>query len=315
LEVAARLLLRSEGVASSAIEGVRAPVADVAVARAEPAAVGETAAWVADNLAVVDEAVADTAPLTTERLHGWHTRLMRHGSLAADLVGSWRDRLVWVGGANPLVARHVGTPPDLVDGCMADLIAFANGSELDAVSTAALVHAQFETIHPFADGNGRLGRVLVGWVLARRIPVRVPPPVSLVMARDIGGYLSGLHLFQDGRIDLWVRWFAEAVEAAAGRARVALGTVREVVAGWDDAVAPLRADAAARRLVPFLLEHPALTTGSVRGLLDVSAPTARTALDELTRLGVLVDLGPIPAGPGRPSRWWVAQSVLDLLGP
>jgi len=85
---------------------------------------------------------------------------------------------------------------------MDDLVAYANTDHFDPVTHAALLHAQFETIHPYGDGNGRLGRILIGWVLARRRLVdKLPPPISVLIARDPGGYISGLHLFRDGSVD------------------------------------------------------------------------------------------------------------------
>lgn len=315
LEVAARLLLRAEGVASSAIEGLRLPNAEVALARVDPGGASETAAWVADNLQVVDDALDARGPLTERRLLAWHRRLMAHGGLPAADVGAWRDQLVWVGGANPLVAAHVGPPAELVASTMADLVAFVARDDLDPVTHAAIAHAQFETIHPFVDGNGRLGRILVTWLLAHRVPTPVPPPVSLVFARDVGGYLSGLRLYQEGHVDAWVRWFAEAVTAASVRSRAAFDAVADLTVEWVDATAGLRADSVARRLLPHLVDQPVLSVALVADLLDVSAPAARNGLAALEHLGVVDDLGSIASGPGRPTRWWAATAVLDLLSP
>jgi hypothetical protein len=94
---------------------------------------------------------------------------------------------------------------------MDDLSTFIARDDRDGVTQAALAHAQFETIHPFADGNGRLGRVLIGRILSHRSGVAVPPPVSLIFARDVGGYGDGLTLFRQGLLDHWVQWFAECV--------------------------------------------------------------------------------------------------------
>ena len=69
---------------------------------------------------------------------------------------------------------------------MEDLVAFANEDRLDPVTQAAVLHAQFESIHPYGDGNGRIGRILIGWVLCHRLDLTVPPPVSLIIARDPG---------------------------------------------------------------------------------------------------------------------------------
>ncbi|HVE46431.1 MAG TPA: Fic family protein [Acidimicrobiales bacterium] len=322
LEVVARLLLRSEGLASSAIEGLRASAADVALAEAA-AAEGlrsddddDVASWVADNLAVVTDALAEEGTVDAARLFAWHERLMRHAPAIDPVhVGAWRDRLGWVGGSSPLTAVHVAVPPGAIDALMEDLFVFIRRDDLDAVTQAAVAHAQFETIHPFADGNGRIGRVLISWILSRRIGVRVTPPVSLEFARDIGGYQSGLTLYRQGEIDTWVAWFADAVSRSARRAAEVLEAVGEVQERWEQAAQRLRADSAARRLLPLLPAHPVLSAGTVASLLGVSLQAARNALAELAAVRVLAEVDQVPNGRGRPRRWWVTPELLELVGP
>src|SRR5947208_7590521 len=115
-EPVARLLLRAEGVASSAIEGIRAPVAEVAAAELDEANAGGTAAWVADNLATVIEALAsaEATPLDAELLHSWHRRLMRHGTLEPSMVGAFRNAQGWISGTSPLDAAYVPPPPEAI---------------------------------------------------------------------------------------------------------------------------------------------------------------------------------------------------------
>src|SRR5439155_14605769 len=100
------------------------------------------------------------------------------------------------------------------------------------VTAAALVHAQFETIHPFADGNGRIGRLLISWMLHERLGIAVPPPISVAFLRDIGGYLSGLTLFRTVGPAEWVRWFARTVEYSATSANATLAAVADLIASW-----------------------------------------------------------------------------------
>ncbi len=210
----ARLLLRAEGVASSYVEGVQAPLAQVAAAEFDPS-VGESAAWIADNAAATLAAIeeAGQAPLDAQTLHRWHRRLMAGAShLPEHQIGAWRELPGWIGGTSPLDAAVVVPPPELIASLMADVIEFANRTDVDPVTQAAVAHAQFELIHPYADGNGRVGRILIAWVLTRRLNLATPPPVSVRIATDRGGYLSGLVLFRLGQIDPWVAWFAEIVE-------------------------------------------------------------------------------------------------------
>lgn len=315
-EVAARLLLRSEGLASSAIEGLRAPVAEVALAeavgdRAEP---GGVALWVADNLAVITEALATPAPLAVEQILGWHRRLMRHDSaLAAHHVGAWRDRVGWIGGSNPRMAVHVGAAAEDIPGLMDDLLDFIARDDLDSITAAAIAHAQFETIHPFADGNGRIGRALVGWMLHDRLGVRYPPPVSLEMARDVGGYQAGLTLFRQDEADHWISWFAHAVETAATSSAQVLVQVADLQAEWRRALADLRVDAAARRLCEELPSHPVVSALTAARILGVSRQAAANAIAVLQRRGVLDPLGSPAPGRNPREHWWAATRLLTLL--
>jgi len=217
-------------VASSYIEGVGAPLADVAAAELDPT-VGEAAAWVADNLAAVRGAIDDAhgGPLDLGTVHGWHRTLMAgSGHLPAHLVGVPRDLQGWIGGTSPLDAVLVTAPPGDIAPLLDDLIAFANRTDVDAVTQAAVAHAQFEVIHPYADGNGRAGRVLAGWVLTPRLTLVSPPPVSVRIAADPGGYLSGLTLYRLGDVDPWVRWFADVVRAAGETAITLVGDVTDL---------------------------------------------------------------------------------------
>lgn len=150
-EALARLLLRAEGVASSYVEGVRAPAAEVVAAELQLDA-GESAVWVADNTAAIFEAIGHAharSPLNVEALHGWHVRLMSGAShLPGHLIGAYRDSVGWIGGTSPRDTALVVPPPELIGPLMSDLLAFANRTGLDPVTQAAVLHAQFELIHP-----------------------------------------------------------------------------------------------------------------------------------------------------------------------
>lgn len=315
-EPIARILLRTEGVASSNIEGLRAPIEAVVAAEIDDAASDSTAAWIADNLAAVTEAVgaARQTRLSVSALHRWHRQLMRHGDLPRGMVGSFRSAQGWIGGTSPIDAVYVPPPPTELRALMADLVAFANRADVDPVAQAAVLHAQFETIHPYGDGNGRLGRILVSWLLARRLDVALPPPVSVLIARDPGGYLSGLHQFREGSLDAYVGWFGDVV-MRAGDASVILGErIRDLLTEWEGRAADLRSDAAARRLVAVLPEHPVLTSRVAAEALGISERGARNALQALADRSILMPSEMRRPTPGRPSSWWVATELLRIVG-
>lgn len=311
----ARLLLRAEGVASSYVEGVRAPVAEVAIAELDQT-IGETAAWVADNLAAVLEAVgeAHVGPLTVPSLHRWHSRLMAGSShLPAHLIGAARDVQGWIGGTSPLDAALVVPPPELIAALLDDVVGFANRTDVDPVTQAALAHAQFELVHPYADGNGRVGRILVEWILTRRLALLSPPPISVQIARDIGGYLSGLALFRLDQADPWVRWFADVVATSGETTSRLVTAVGELRSSWKTRLAHIRSDAAARRLPALLPAHPVLDAATVARQLNISERAALGALDTLHAVGILERFSSAAAARGRPRHWWVATELLSLV--
>lgn len=311
----ARLLLRAEGVASSFVEGVRAPAAKVAAAELDPS-VGETAAWVADNLAAVLEAIgeAHAGPLTAATLHRWHRRLMAGASrLPAHLIGQTRNLQGWIGGSSPLDAVLVVPPPDLIAPLLDDLVAFTNRIDIDPVTQAAVAHAQFELIHPYADGNGRVGRILIGWILTRRLHLAIPPPISVRVADDIGGYLSGLTLFRLGQVNPWVAWFAQALTSVGDATSDLVRAVGELHARWEARLSGVRADAVAHRVTALLPAHPVVDASVVAQELGVSSRAARNALEALHEHGILESLEPPSRPRGRPRGWWVAGELLSLL--
>jgi Fic family protein len=314
-EALGRLLLRAEGIASSNIEGLRAPVEAVALAELDPAGAGTTAAWIADNLDVLWAALDDpSSSLSVDALHHWHRMLMRHGALPDDLIGRFRDRQGWIGGTSPLNAVFVPAPPDRIDALVEDLIDFVNRVDVDPIAQAAIAHAQFETIHPYGDGNGRIGRVLIGWSMRRHLGlIGAPPPVSILIARDPGGYLAGLYQFREGEVEQWVRWMASIVERSATATRDLFGAVDDVVTRWLAGVVDLRADAAARAALPVLAGRPVLNAAVLAERLEISDRAALGALTELERRGIVEPLRVPASVQGRPRRWFVARDVLDLI--
>ncbi len=320
----ARLLLRAEGLASSFIEGVAAPVADVVLAELDDRGAPSAAAWVAANLAAVTDAIdeAHSGPLSVESLCRWHRTLMTGSPTPAHHVGVLRTEQGWIGGTSPLDAHLVTPPPEVVPTLLADLVAYVNRVDVDPVSQAAIAHAQFEILHPFADGNGRVGRVLVAWILVRRLALVTPPPVSARIAVDVGGYSSGLVLFRMGDHDAWVRWFAEAVSGAGRAQQDLVASVERLQREWRERLsAPrqgsrrVRSDAAAWRVLDLLPRRLVLTGSVVAGEIGVPLKSANAALRDLVRAGILVEHGAVPgSGRGRPSRLYASAELLGLAG-
>ena len=321
-EPLARLLLRAEGVASSYIEGVTAPLIDVVLA--ESTSDRHTpAAWVAANLAAVTEAVAaaDKAALSVELLCRWHRTVMTGSPTPERYVGVIRDEQGWIGGTNPLDAALVTPPPDRLPELLADLVDFVNRDDLDPVAQAGFAHAQFELIHPFGDGNGRVGRVLVSWLLARHLHLVTPPPVSIRMAADRSGYLAGLTMFRLGMHDPWVRWFAEAVLGSGLAQRALVQHVADLQEQWRTRLASprrgraLRRDASAWTLLSLLPRQLALNANLVAEQTGQTTRAAANGLHALVEAGILVEHRVTSAQRrtrGRPALLYVSPELLAL---
>jgi Fic family protein len=321
-EALARLVLRAESVASSRIEGViiapqRLLRADVA--RADGEQPGDpTAAEVLANVDAMTYAVSDLGPITVDRLVEFHRRLLA-STRRVEFAGAIRTQQNWIGGSSfsPIGAAFVPPPAADVPALLEDLCAFANDDALPAVAQAAIAHAQFETIHPFADGNGRTGRALVHMILRRRsLVTRTLPPVSLILATHANDYVAALQATRyEGAaaspaalasIESWVSLFAWACVRATASAEAFEQRVRVIQAGWRGRVAHLRSDATALELLGHLTTAPIVTARSAQTALRVSYPTANAAIDVLVKANIIT-----PVRAVRRNRTFEARELID----
>ena len=237
-------------------------------------------------------------PLSVEMLCRWHATLMAGSPMPGGYIGVVRREQGWIGGTSPIDAALVTPPPDRLDELLADLVAYANRDDIDAVAQAGDRDAQFEIIHPFADGNGRIGRVLISWLLVRGLALVTPPPVSVRIAAERDGYLAGLTLFRLGHHDRWVQWFADVV-TGAGQAQVALvrGGRRAGASVARPAAQPRAPDARSARHAGLARPRPAAAPSRAHRI--TRRPRARpddsrrasAALGELVEAGVLTEVG------------------------
>lgn len=228
-----------------------------------------------------------------------HRRLLAGTRLEAE-GGRFREVQNWIGGSsyNPCSAAFVPPPPEHVPGLVEDLVAFCNDGSLPAVAQAAIGHAQFETIHPFVDGNGRTGRALVHLVLRRRgTAIRVLPPVSLVLATWAKSYIGGLTATRyqgspespeavEGA-NRGVAFFAEACTRAVKDASDFELRAAEIEAGWRERLGRVRAHSGTDLLVSRLVGAPVLTANSAAVLIGRSFVQTNEAISRLTEAGIL----------------------------
>lgn len=304
LESIARLLMRSEAVSSSRIEGIAPAVDKVVLAELaqeeEVRGFKESAEAVARNLQVlraVEEAFATSASVSSELLASFQAKLLGPGAKVPLGVRRIQN---WIGGSGrtPLAADFVPPPPEEVPGLLEDLCSYINGAYHGALIQTALVHAQFETIHPFADGNGRVGRALIHGTLRRRgLTTQTILPVSLVLGTWSQRYVEGLSAFRNGDDETWLRVFFEAVEQAVEQANLIGKQLVELHDEWRDTIArhrrelgltrALRTDSVEFKLLNGLPAHPILTTRSVERMYGIKPANGRKALENLKEAGIL----------------------------
>jgi Fic family protein len=306
LEGLARFLLRAESVASSMIEGLAAAPrrlmsAEVALARGADAG-DQMAVEVLGNIAAMESAVAlavTAEPLRLDDLLAIHSTLMAR-SPRPQLGGQIRVEQNWIGGSsyNPCSAAFVPPPPDHLDDLLDDLVAYVNGDDHSPLVQAALAHAQFETIHPFADGNGRTGRALIHVVLRRRglAPAYVPP-ISLVLATRSGSYVGGLTSFRhlaapdsaerSAAAVEWLRVFATATHRACLDAEHYAEQIDAMTTRWRDDLGRVRAGSGIELLLGVLPGAPVLSVESAASLIGRSKPRTTDAVNALAAAGIL----------------------------
>ncbi len=317
----ARLLLRTESIASSKVEGLQVGVRELARAEAKAALgrrVGPAALEVLSNIDAMQLAVDDAAmaPLfMTGHISAIHARLMAHLLNAPLVAGVVRTTQDWIGGNDytPCGADFVPPPPEHVLPLLEDLCDAINDDALPPLVQAALVHAQFETIHPFADGNGRTGRALVQVVLRRRgIAPGYVPPISVVLANARARYITGLTEFRNGRAEEWVEHFSAASATAARLADDYLRRVRALVEVWRDQLRTSehvpRADAAAWAVLDVLPAHPVLTAPVAAAATGRGKAPVYDAIRQLVGAGVLV-----PIGSSARNQAWEVVGLVELI--
>ena len=314
LEVLARRLLRSESVASSRIEGLVLSQRRLARAEAdEDSTRDETARSILGNVAAMEEAVAlgiRGSPLRLEDILAIHRTLML-ATTTPQIAGELRTRQNWIGGNafNPGRAVFVPPPPGRVKALMSDLIAFMSRTNVSPVVQAAIAHAQFETIHPFADGNGRVGRALIHVVLRRRgLAPRYVPPVSLVLAADARAYVSGLTVFREGRSGEWIDMFARAIGRAAEKATDLAARLADLQTAWRERSGKPRRHSSVEALIAALPAHPIITVATGQKLLGRSKQAVNAAIAALAESGVLR-----PLTLAKRNRAWEARELFDLV--
>ncbi|MGP9585625.1 Fic family protein [Micrococcaceae sp. AOP34-BR2-30] len=281
----APVLLRSEAASSSQIENLTASAravfsAELGIGRSR------NAAEIAANTRTMRAALDLAQELSTASILELHAVLMEQHK--RHTPGEWRTEPVWIGKTSdsPVGAEFVAPHHEYVPGLASDLVAFINDPTVPALLSAAVGHAQFETIHPFTDGNGRTGRALVQAMLKHRGVTRnVAVPVSAGLLADVEGYHAALTAYRTGDLDPIVRAFADASLRAVHNARQLVKDIDQIRAGWNERLTA-RKNSNAWKLLDVLARRPVLTSDLAATELGVQQPNVYPPLSTLVQDGI-----------------------------
>ena len=283
--------VRKEAVLSSQIEGTRSSLADLMLFEEDgaPGVPIDDVTEVSCYVAALDHGVKrlhEGMPLSSRLIRELHEKLMQSGRGAGKAPGEFRRVQNWVGGATPSAAELVPPPPQFVEPCVADLERFLNDvpTRHPPLVKAALAHVQFETIHPFLDGSGRVGRLLIPLLLLSDKVLQEPLLyLSLYFKVHRARYYELLsHVRRTGDWETWLEFFADAVRLSAAQAVETARAITALVAADRQRVATLG------RLTPSaMLVFTALTRRPVRSIPNICAETGQSPVTVASALGRL----------------------------
>ena len=310
VEAATFALLRAESVSSSRIEGIDVTNRRLAEAIHDAGSAKYLAREVVGNIEAMQASVAyGTAadPFTGDDILELHRRLMERAIGITE--GAYRTEQNWIGAEHvDDGVAYVPPPPAMIPELIDDLCEFINTSSTSSVVRAAIAHAQFEAIHPFVDGNGRVGRCIVSVTLRKAGGTTTVPPVSSVLLADTDRYFAALHEFQQNANPApWMTQFANATVEACARARALVADIEDLKASWRERTGA-RAGSHMVRLIELLPTLTLVTADQVAERLDIDPNQARRLLGQLEQAGIATQ-----ASDGRRNRVWRVDQMFTLL--
>ena len=306
----AAILLRTESASSSQIENLTTSAKQIALAELEESD-KSNALTAIGNVRAMEAALRLSDQIDEETILAMHRALLNHQRGFEQHAGRFRDELVWIGkdNAGPLGAEFVAPQPERVSAAVRDIIVFADRDDLPVLVQVAVAHAQFETIHPFGDGNGRTGRALAQAMLrSKGLVSHTTVPISAGLLRATGSYFEALSAFRSGDAAPIVCRFAEASRFAVVSGRSLVDHLAEQLAVSRDRLTGVRAHASAWRVLPRLVGQPIVNARYLKGELGLNDVTAKRTLDLLTERGVLTERTGL-----RRNRVWQHSGILDVL--
>jgi Fic family protein len=307
------LLLRAESVASSKIEHVEASMDDYARAlhgiRSNPLATSMVASTRA--LADLIGSVQDGGAIALGDLYRAHAILMADDPQERGHAGRAREMQNWIGGSDhsPRGALYVPPPPRMVADYLDDLARYANRTDTSVLVQVAVAHAQFESIHPFTDGNGRIGRALINTVLRRRGTTRrvvIPLASAIVAHRE--SYFDALGAYRNGDAGPIIESFAQGSLIASLESRVTADRLSQLPDEWRRAAGGPRRGSATAKILDSLLDSPVFSADDAVQRVGGATSSVYSAIDRLHEAGVLR-----PLTSRVRNQVWAASSLADEL--
>lgn len=294
--------VRREALLSSQIEGTQSSLSDLLLfeveADGDPPALTTDAREVSNYIAAINhgwDQLEGDRPLINRYLREMHAKLLRSGRGSDKHPGEFRRSQNWIGGSRPGNAIYVPPPHSAVEDCMGNLERFIHADDdgLPAVVRAGVAHAQFETIHPFLDGNGRIGRLMIALILRWAGVIDAPVLyLSLYLKRERAKYYDLLgQLRVNGDWEAWLEFFIEGVrETAEDGVATARRLIRVFEADRERIAAAAGHPNSALRVLEVFRQRPMNAISDVASELDITFPTVSTAIDKLVDLGILSEV-------------------------
>lgn len=301
------LLLRSESAASSQIENLTSNVRNVALAEVCSDA-PHNARLIAGNVAAMCTVLSQSGELTSEAIRAVHKPLI--DPTGQSFGGEFRTEQVWVGGTaySPHGALFVPPHAERISECIEDLAAYVRRGDVNPIVKAAMFHAQFETVHPFIDGNGRTGRALLHKILRRDgILEHVTLPISAGLLHDIEPYMEAIRIYQQGDPVAIVERLADALEVALNVGNLVARHLDGVLTRWRPAMVE-RAGSSIHRLPAVLVEQPVVDAKYLADRLDITPRAANNLLDRACSYEILA-----PIGNARRGVFYQASELIETL--
>jgi Fic family protein len=303
----ASILLRTESASSSEIENITSGAKQIALA-----ALGQhssrNAGLIIANVRAMEAAVNLAESINTDAILQMHYALLF--KTRPEIVNRWRDQQVWIGGGNlgPHNASFVPPHHSHIPELMQDLVIFATRYDLPVITQTAIAHAQFETIHPFLDGNGRTGRALIQSMLrAGELIQNVTVPVSAGLLHNTRSYFDALNAYREGDPVPIVRGIAEASFGAIHNGRILVHDLETIQETWKEFI-KARQGSATHKLSRILLTQPVIDNNEATRLLGVSSANAQIAINRFVDAGILTQITD-----GRRNRVWQAKAIIQAL--